>query len=112
MSDLTPEPDAEATRRIREFLARLPSDPAALAAALGQMQLAEEAELAAGGIHPVSVVHGEVESADHETLVFSVLPRLARAAGAYTLMRGGSDYMTWFSTARTPGGQPLRSLAA
>ncbi|MGH3190674.1 MAG: hypothetical protein ACRDOL_26120 [Streptosporangiaceae bacterium] len=94
--DLTPEPDAEATRQIREFLARLPSDPAALAAALSQLQLAEEAELAARGIHPVSVVHGDVSSADDETLVFGVLPRLARAAGTYTVMRGGSDYMTWF----------------
>ncbi len=96
MSDLTPEPDQEAARRIREFLAGLPTDPAALRATLGEMQVAEEAELAARGIHPVSVVHGEVASADDETLVFGVLPRLAREAGAFTSMRGGSDYMTWF----------------
>jgi hypothetical protein len=96
MSDLAPEPDEEAARAISQFLARLPSDPAALAAALGQMQLAEEAELAARGIHPVSVVHGDVESADDETLVFGVLPRIAREAGQFTSMRGGSDYMTWF----------------
>lgn len=96
MSDLTPEPDAEASRLIREFLARLPSDPAAVAAALGEMQLAEEAELAAGGIHPVSVLHGDVKSADDQTLVFGVLPRLAREAGRFTSMRGGSDHMTWF----------------
>jgi hypothetical protein len=83
MSDLTPEPGQEADRRIGSFLARLPADPAALTAVLSHMQVAEEAELAAGGVHPVSVVHGDVGSADDEKLVFGVL-------------RGGSDYMTWF----------------
>jgi len=53
MSDLTSELDAEAARRIREFLAGLPADAASLMAAFEQMQTAEEAELAAHGIHPV-----------------------------------------------------------
>ena len=35
-------------------------------------------------------------SADDQALVFGVLPRPAREAGAFTSMRGGSDYMTWF----------------
>jgi hypothetical protein len=96
MSDLTPEPGQEADRRIGSFLARLPADPAALTAVLSHMQVAEEAELAAGGVHPVSVVHGDVGSADDEKLVFGVLPHLAREAGPFALMRGGSDYMTWF----------------
>ena len=65
-------------------------------AVLGPMQILEEAELAARGIHPVSVVHGVVASADDEALVFCVLPELAREAGLFTSMRGGIDYMTWF----------------
>ena len=96
MSDLTSEPDDEAARRIREFLAGLPADAASLMAALEQMQTAEEAELAAHGIHPVSVVHGDVESAEDERLVFGELPRLAREAGQVSLIRGGNDYTTWF----------------
>ena len=96
MSDLSPEPRQEAARRISELLARPPADPAALMAVLGSMQILEEAELAAHGIHPVSVVHGEVASADDEALVFCVLPQLAREAGSFTSMRGGIDYMTWF----------------
>jgi hypothetical protein len=65
-------------------------------AALGPMQILEEAELAARGIHPVSVVHGKVSSADDEALVFCVLPQLAREAGPFASTRGGIDYMTWF----------------
>ena len=96
ISDVAPDPAAEAARRIAEFLARLPSDPAALLAMAGPMQVTEEAELAAAGIHPVSVVHGDLHSGDDQVLVFIVLPELARAAGPYARMRGGSDYMTWF----------------
>jgi hypothetical protein len=55
--DLPPEPEDEAARRMREFLAGLPADPAAMAAAFDQLRTADEAELAANGIHPVSVVH-------------------------------------------------------
>jgi len=96
LSDLTPEPDEEATRRIGDFLAGLPSDPAALMAAFDQLQTAEEAELAAHGIHPVSVVHGDAESADDQTLIFGILPHLAQLAGPFTSTRGGNDYTTWF----------------
>jgi hypothetical protein len=96
MTDLPPEPGQEAARRISELLARPPADPAALMAVLGPMQILEEAELAVRGIHPVSVVHGAVASADDEALVFCVLPQLAREAGSFTSMRGGIDYMTWF----------------
>ena len=98
MSGLTPEPDEEATRRISEFLAGLPSDPAALMAAFDQLQTAEEAELAAHGIHPVSVVHGDVESADDEKLIYGPegLHALAGQAGQYHRTRGGNDYTTWF----------------
>ncbi len=98
LSDLTPEPDEEATRRISAFLAGLPSDPAALMAAFGQMQTAEEAELAAQGIHPVSVVHGDLESADDEKLIYGPdgLHALAGRAGPYHRTRGGNDYTTWF----------------
>ena len=98
MSDPTPEPDKEATRRISEFLARLPSDPAELMAAFEQLQTAEEAELAAHGIRPVSVVHGDLESADDEQLIYGPegLHALAGQAGHYHQYRGGNDYTTWF----------------
>lgn len=96
MSDLTP--DEEATRRTSEFLAGLPSDPAALIAVFGQMQTAEEAELAAQGIHPVSVVHGDMESAQDEQLLYGPdgLHALAGRADHYHRTRGGNDYTTWF----------------
>lgn len=45
MSSLTPEPDDEGARRMREFLAGFPSDPAEIMAAFGQMRIVEEAEL-------------------------------------------------------------------
>jgi len=96
MSDLTPEPDKEGARRFREFLAGLPADPAALMAALEQLRAVEEAELAAGGIHPVSVVHGDAESDEDAELIYRELPRLAREAGHFAVTRGGNDYTTWF----------------
>lgn len=98
MSDLTPDPDEEATRRISEFLAALPSDPAALMAAFNEIQTTEEAELAANGIHPVSVVHGDLESAEDEQLIYGPdgLHALAGRAGSYHRTRAGNDYTTWF----------------
>jgi hypothetical protein len=98
LSDLTPEPEEEATSRISEFLAGLPSDPAALMAAFDQMQTAEEAEMAAHGIHPVSVVHGDLESSEDEQLIYGPdgLHALAGRAGHYHRTRGGNDYTTWF----------------
>jgi hypothetical protein len=98
LSDLTPEPDEEATRRISAFLAGLPSNPAELIAAFDQMQAAEEAELAAQGIHPVSVVHGDLESAEDEQLLYGPdgLHALAGRVGHYQRTRGGNDYTTWF----------------
>lgn len=44
----------------------------------------------------MSVVHGDAESADDETLIFGVLPRLAQEAGLFTSTRSGNDYTTWF----------------
>jgi hypothetical protein len=98
LTDLTPEPDDEATGRISAFLAGLPSDPAALMAAFAQMQAAEEAELAAQGIHPVSVAHGDLESAEDKELLYGPdgLHALAGRAGHYHQTRGGNDYTTWF----------------
>jgi len=96
MSDFAPEPDEEAAGRFRDFLAGLPADPAALLAALEELKTAEEVELAARGIRPVSVVHGDAESAADEALIFGELPRLARDAGHFRVTRGGNDYTTWF----------------
>ena len=55
-------------------------------AAFALAQAITEAELALNGIHPVSVVHGPVESREDEKLIFGTLPELAeqcaRQAGA------------------------------
>ena len=111
LSDLTPEPDEEATRRISAFLAGLPSDPAALMAAFGQMQTAEEAELAAQGIHPVSVVHGDLESADDEKLIYGPdgLHALAGRAALTTGPEAGTTTPPGSSTGPAPSRPPSHS---
>lgn len=59
-----------------------------------RMAAREAAELAARGIVPVSVVHGDPESAEDEQLHHS-LHRLAAEAGPYCATIGGNDYTTW-----------------
>lgn len=94
--DLTPEPDRDAEREIREFLAGVSKDPAAIMAAFEQRALVEEAALAASGVHPVSVVHGDPDSDKAVELIFGTLHRLAEGAGHFTRTVGGNDYTTWF----------------
>lgn len=97
------EADEEVTRRVREFLTLLPSDPAAIdpaaiMAAFRQMKTADEAELAAQSVHPVSIVHGEAESASDEKLIYGPegLHALAARVGQHHRTRAGNDYTTWF----------------
>jgi hypothetical protein len=96
--DLTPERDLDAGREIAEFFAGLPKDPAALMAAFDQARLVDEAELAAAGVRAVTVVHGDMESADDEKLIYGPggLHVLAARAGQYHRTQGGNDYTTWF----------------
>jgi hypothetical protein len=117
VSDLTPEPDEEAARRIRDFLAGLPCDPAELMAAFDQMQTAEEAELAAHGVRPVSVVHGDVESDEDAALIYGDQHRpglhgLAAQAGQYHQTRAGNDYTTWFFDGPDAEQAAVRFIAA
>ncbi|MGH3201335.1 MAG: hypothetical protein ACRDP5_04665 [Streptosporangiaceae bacterium] len=90
---LIPGPGGGAARQVSGFLASLPSGPAAPIAAFGQMRSAEEAELAAHGIQPVSVVH-PAESAAGQALIAGALLRLAREAGPAASIRGGNDWTT------------------
>ena len=50
-------------------------------AALAGLQALDEADLAAGGIHPVTVEHGEVETDQDADLVYGTLHRLAGECG-------------------------------
>lgn len=112
MSDQAPDPGQEAADRISELPARMPADPAALIAVLGPVQILEEAELAARGICPVSVVHGVVESADDEMLVFIMLPSSPGRPGNSPRSAAGSTTQPGSSQARAPGGQPACSSEA
>jgi len=104
----TPGPGGEAARPVSDFLARLPPGPAALMAVFGQMRTAEEAELAARGIHSVSVVH-PAESAG-QALISGALPRRAREAGPVASIRAGNDPgPPGSSPAPGPGRPPSRS---
>ena len=108
----------EATRRIKDFLAGLPCDPAELMAAFDQMQTAEEAELAAHGIRPVSVVHGDIESDEDVALIYGTDPdrpglhALADQAGQYHQTRGGNDFTTWFFDGPDAGQAAITFIAA
>jgi hypothetical protein len=96
--DLTPGRDRDAERKMAEFLAGLPKDPVALMEALRQLDLLEEAKLAANCIFPVCVVHGDMESADDEQLIYGPDGLHARAAraGQYHKTQAGNDYTIWF----------------
>src|ERR1700733_11658576 len=58
-------------------------------------QVVAEAELAARGIFPVSVVHGDAESEQDANLIHRALPGLAREAGTLAGQSGGNDYSTF-----------------
>ena len=56
-----------------------------------------EAELAASGIRPVSVTHGDPESEEDARLIHQ-LHRLAEECGPLAGYRGGNDYITFLFT--------------
>jgi hypothetical protein len=66
-----------------------------LAAVFRGHQAITEAELAAQGIHPVSVAHGSPEADEDARLIFEVLPRLAGECGTLAGTRGGNEYTTY-----------------
>lgn len=66
-----------------------------------QVRREHEAELAAGGVHPVAVVHGDPETELDARLHYTDLHQLADEAAArhgarMTGTRGGNDYTTYF----------------
>ena len=81
-------PDWEAARRRAEELAAM----------FTGHQVITEAELAARGIHPVSVAHGTPETDEDARLIFEELPRLARECGTLTGTRGGGEHTTYLFT--------------
>jgi hypothetical protein len=66
-----------------------------LMALFRQQQVVTEAELAAQGIHPVSVVHGYLETDADADLICGTLPRLADECGTVRSTIGGGDYTTY-----------------
>jgi hypothetical protein len=116
--DLTPRRDLDAERDIAEFLAGLPKDPAAMMAAFDQLSTAQEAELAANGIRPVSVVHGDIEGEEDAALIYGTDPArpglhaLAGQAGQYHRTQAGNDYTTWFFDGPDAEPAAVRFIAA
>jgi hypothetical protein len=68
-----------------------------MAAVFAGIQAVTEAELAAHGIRPVSVAHGDPETAVDADLI-SGLHRLAEECGILAGYRGGGDYTTFLFT--------------
>ena len=67
-------------------------------ALFADIQAVAEAELAAVGICPVSVAHGDAESAEDTELIYGTLHRLAAECGPLAGYRGGNDYTTFLFT--------------
>jgi hypothetical protein len=66
-----------------------------LTALFANLQVVTGAELAAQGIRPVSVVHGDAETVEDADLIYRVLHRLADECGSLAGYRGGNDYTTF-----------------
>jgi hypothetical protein len=71
---------------------------AELAAVFSGHQVVTEAELAARGIHPVSIAHGCAETDEDAGLIYRELPRLARGCGPLAGTRGGNEHTTYLFT--------------
>ena len=69
-----------------------------MAAMFAGLQVVTEAELAIRGIWPVSVVHGDAETAEDADLIYGALHRLAGECGQLAGYRGGNDYTTFLFT--------------
>ena len=72
---------------------------------------AEAADLAARGIVPVSVVHGDLETAEDERLIHD-LHQLAAGTGPYCTVIGGHDYTTFHFCGPHAGRDALAYIAA
>jgi hypothetical protein len=70
----------------------------ALAAMLANSQAIAAAELAARGIHPVSVAHGEITGPEDAELICGSLPQLAAECGSLAGHQAGSEHTTFFFT--------------
>lgn len=70
-----------------------------------------EAEFAAAGIHPVSVVHGDPETQADAALIHR-LPALADEAGRRAGSRGGNDYTTFLFASEQAADGFVAALAA
>jgi hypothetical protein len=62
------------------------------------LQVVTEAELVIRGIWPVSVVHGDAETAEDAELIYGALRRLAEECGPLAGTAGGNDYTTFLFT--------------
>lgn len=101
--DLPPEVReaiAQAAGRARQ-LSELAAGPAA----------EEAAQLAAWGLHPVTVVYGTIETLAAEQAV-NALAEIAETAGHAASSRGGSDYRTWYFEGPGADGAVVRFIAA
>lgn len=82
-----------------------------LAALTERWQQQEAAQLAAAGIVPVCVVHGDPESAEDERRQHQ-LHDLAGQAGPYCTITGGNDYTCWHFCGPDAERSALRFIAS
>lgn len=85
---------------------------AELAEVFGEHQVVTEAELAARGIHPVSIAHGCAETDQDADLIYETVPRLARGCGQLTGTRGGNEHTTYLFTGPTAAAAAAAFIAA
>jgi hypothetical protein len=81
-----------------EWLADARRRAAELQALFAGQSAVAEAELAAAGIHPVSIAHGPLEDPAEAALIFETVPALARECGTLSGTRGGNEYSTYLFT--------------
>src|SRR5215469_259861 len=80
-----------------------------MAAMFAGLQVVTEAELAIRGIWPVSVVHGDAETAEDADLIYGALHRLAGECGQLAGYRGGKTTRRSCSPGPTPRPPPRGS---
>lgn len=120
MSDQAPEPGGDDLARFLEGFtgsAMVFGSREEMLAWADEARRRHETELAAGGVCPVSVVHGDPETELDARLHFTELPRLAEAAAAQhgarmTGTAGGNDYTTWHFAGSEAAGAALAFQAA
>lgn len=68
---------------------------AGLEAIMAQRAPLADAELAAHGLHPVSIAHGAAEDEEASGLIYHTLPALAEEIGSILSTRGGGEHTTF-----------------